>query len=103
MRRILITATNARFPSLADGNRGAKVHSQDRKPVECSAAGTTPGLRHGAGRAPFHLQSLTDEELAMYARQLGSASALELELAQRVLNLLDDLEAETNRYKGDDE
>lgn len=103
MRRILITSRNDRFPSLADGNRGP-VHSQDHKPVECSAAGATPGLRKGAGRAPLHLASMRDEELATYARQLGdSASALEIELAGRILNLLDELEDRTNTYNGDDE
>lgn len=40
----------------------------------------------------------------MYARQLGDgATDLELELAGRVLNLIDALDEATNTYKGDDE
>jgi hypothetical protein len=94
MNRVIATAKNRNFPLLSDG-----VHQRPHTPAECSAAGVDPRTAYGAGRAPLHLASLSDEELAQLVRIDLEATPRELELSLRILNLLDALEEAINTYK----
>jgi hypothetical protein len=96
VNRVIATAKNRNFPLLSDG-----VHQKAHTPTECSAAGVDPRTAYGAGRAPKHLASLSDEELAQMVRIDLDATARELELATRIMNLLDEVEALTHRNFGE--
>jgi len=97
VNRVIATAKNRNFPLLSDG-----VHQKAHTPAECSAAGADPRTAYGAGRAPLHLASLGDEELAQLVRLDLEATARELELSLRIMNLLDEVEALTHRNFGDE-
>lgn len=89
--RLIVKARNTDFPLVSDGH---KVRSQDTTILECSTAPAVPPdcVSSGGRRAPFHLASLTDDELVSHVRtQLDLVtSELERELAQRLADALDE-------------